>query len=60
MIDCLMAYGKGFGVKALNVEDAYLTITPPTHTILDSNNQIVSEINLTSYNWRYHTALDVS
>ena len=29
MIDCLMAYGKGFDIKALNVEDAYLTITPP-------------------------------
>ena len=28
MIDCLMAYGKGFGIKALNVDDAYLTITP--------------------------------
>ena len=58
MIDCLMAYGKGFDIKALNVEDAYLTITPPQ--ILNTYNQIVSEINLTSYNWRYHTALDVS
>ena len=58
MIECLMAYGNGFDVKALNVEDAYLTITPPT--ILDSNNQIVSEINHASYNWRCHAALDVS
>lgn len=30
MIDCLMTYGNGFGIKPMNVEDAYLTITPPT------------------------------
>ena len=29
MIDCLMAYGNGFDIKPMNVEEAYLTITPP-------------------------------
>ena len=58
MIDCLMAYGNGFDGNVKTFIARCLTITPPQ--ILDSYNQIVSEINLTSHNWRYHTALDVS